>query len=122
MVMQAKHVYTPEEYLALERAADYKSEYLNGEIYAMSGGTLAHAEIPMSISGELRTQLKGKPCHVYSSAAKVKTPLSGLFAYPDISVACGDPQYHDSHRDVLTNPIVIVEVLSDSTDRMAAGW
>jgi Uma2 family endonuclease len=121
MVMQARKLYTPEEYLTLERAAVYKSEYLNGEIYAMSGGTPNHSEIAVSVGSELRTQLKRTPCHVFSSDLKIKTTSSSLFSYPDVSVICGQPQFHDAHQDVVTNPVVIVEVLSDSTEAYDRG-
>jgi len=121
MVMQAKRRYTPEKYLELERAAEYKSEYLNGEIYGRSGGTLRHSAIAVNVSSEIRTQLKGKPCQVFSRDGKVRSTPSGLLAYPDVSVACGELLFHDSHRDVLTNSVVIVEVLSDSTEAYDRG-
>jgi Uma2 family endonuclease len=116
-----QHYYTPEEYLALERAADYRSEYLNGEIYAMAGGTPQHGAIAVNIGSELRAQLKAKPCQVFPSDVKIRTTPGGLFAYPDISVVCGPLNYHDAHRDVLTNPVLLVEVLSESTEAFDRG-
>ncbi|HLK59669.1 MAG TPA: Uma2 family endonuclease [Chthonomonadaceae bacterium] len=116
MAVFARQRYTPEEYLALERSADTKSEYFEGEIRAMAGGTPQHGAITVNISSELRMQLKGKPCQVFSSDVKVRTRPDGLFTYPDVSVVCGALQFHDEREDVLTNPCVIVEVLSDSTE------
>jgi len=119
-VQQNPH-YTPEEYFASEREAEFKSEYLNGEIYAMAGSSPEHSTITVNVSGELRAQLKGKPCRVFSSDMKVRTDADGLFSYPDVSVVCGEPRFHDEHRDVLVNPTLIVEVLSPSTERFDRG-
>jgi Uma2 family endonuclease len=113
--------YTPEEYLAFEREAEQKSEYLDGVIYAMSGGSPEHSSIALNIGAELRTQLRAKPCRAYTSDMKVRTDLGGMFSYPDLSVACGDPRFHDERRDVLVNPIVIFEVLSDTTEAYDRG-
>src|SRR5579872_3485343 len=120
MAVQVRY-FTPEEYLTLERAADFKSEYLHGQIYAMAGGTPQHGAIALHAGSELRAQLKGASCQVFPSDVKVRTTPSGLFAYPDVSVVCGKLQYHDERRDVLTNPILIVEVLSNSTEAYDRG-
>jgi Uma2 family endonuclease len=121
MAMHAERYYSPEEYLALERVDKYKNEYLAGRIYAMSGGTPTHAAIAMNVGGEIRTQLKGSECRVFSSDLKVRSGASTLFAYPDVTVVCGNLEYHDSKADVITNPVVIVEVLSDSTEAFDRG-
>src|SRR5258708_7041035 len=118
--LQAK-LYSPEEYLALERAAEFKSEYLNGEIYAMSGGSPEHSTVGVNVSAEIHSQLKGKPCQAFSNDMKVRTSLQGLYSYPDLSVVCEQPRFHDEERDVLLNPIVIVEVLSPSTEAYDRG-
>ncbi|HZP84547.1 MAG TPA: Uma2 family endonuclease [Chthonomonadaceae bacterium] len=118
---QRKRYYTPEEYLALERDAEFKSEYLDGQIYAMSGGSPEHNSIAVNVASELRTQLKDKPCRVFSSDMKVRTSLLGLYSYPDVTVVCGAMRFHDEHRDVLTNPTLIVEVLSPSTEAFDRG-
>ena len=115
MSLQQKSYLTPEEYLELERAADYKSEYFNGQIFAMGGASANHVLIVTNVVAELRSQLKNRPCTVYSTGLRVRVSPAGLFAYPDVVVVCGDPQFSDSHRDTLTNPILIVEVLSKST-------
>jgi Uma2 family endonuclease len=114
---------TPEEYLALEREAEERHEWLDGLIYAMAGESPDHSIINANIIAELNIQLRGKPCAVYSPNMKTRAQLlptagmKGLFAYPDAMVVCGKPVFHDEHRDVIVNPKVIVEVLSPSTSR-----
>ncbi len=106
---------TPEEYLERERKADYKSEYWNGEIVAMAGGSEQHSLITVNISGELRARLRDRPCRTYSSDLRVRTTRTRYF-YPDVSVVCGEPEFADEDMDMLTNPGVLVEVLSPSTE------
>ena len=113
--------YTPEEYLEFERKAETRHEYLDGLVFEMAGERLAHSQISVNLAGELRTQLKGKPCQALSPNMKVRTAESGLFAYPDLTIVCGEPLFHDKHRDVLLNPRVIFEVLSPSTERYDRG-
>jgi Uma2 family endonuclease len=108
---------SPEEYLRLERQAEYKSEYLNGEIFAMSGASLQHNLIAGNIFGELRQQLKNRPCQSYVSDMRVKVRLNGLYTYPDVIVVCGEPHFEDDFVDTLLNPTMLVEVLSPSTER-----
>ncbi|MBC7909685.1 MAG: Uma2 family endonuclease [Pyrinomonadaceae bacterium] len=111
-----QHTYiTPEEYLSFERQAAYKSEYIDGVIYAMSGASLTHNTIVSNLIIELGTQLKDKPCRALPSDMKVRLPDSRKFFYPDVSVVCGEPQFHDDRSDVLLNPILVIEVLSEST-------
>lgn len=112
---------SPEEYLTLERQADYKSEYFNGVMYAMSGASLNHNKIVANIIAELVPQLRGRPCSALSSDIKVRMPDSRKFFYPDVSVVCGEPQFHDQRNDVLLNPILIIEVLSESTEAFDRG-
>jgi len=107
---------TPAEYLRIERAALYRSEYFAGEMFAMAGGTPPHSLIAMNIGGELREALKGKPCAAYNSDLRIRVSASGLYTYPDISVICGELQFDDDKRDTVFNPTLIVEVLSDSTE------
>ncbi len=116
-----KQYYTPEEYLAFERSSEFKSEYLNGQIYAMAGGSPEHSAITVNVTVELGLQLRTKPCQALSSDMKVRTTPTGLFAYPDLSIVCGEPQFHDQVRDVLINPTVIIEVLSPSTEAYDRG-
>ena len=113
--------YTPEQYLEIERNADYKSEYLSGEMFAMAGSTEQHALITWNISGELRSLFKGRPCKAYSPDLRVQVTGSGLYTYPDVVVLCGKPRFADSHLDTLLNPNVIVEVLSPSTEAFDRG-
>jgi Uma2 family endonuclease len=106
---------SPEEYLALERQAEYKSEYLDGVMYAMAGGTERHNLIAANIIISVGVQLRNRPCRVYPSDLKVRIPNSKRFFYPDVSVVCGDTKFADDERDIILNPVLIVEVLSDST-------
>jgi Uma2 family endonuclease len=108
------HRLTEAEYLEIERRAEFKSEFLDGEMFAMSGGTLSHGLIACNLSRAIGNQLEGSPCVVYGSDVRVKIQVAGLYTYPDVSVACGEDQVEDEHNDTLLNPILIVEVLSDS--------
>ena len=108
---------TPEEYLAWERKADTKHEYLRGEIIAMSGASYQHTIITMNISGELYIQLKGTACTVHTNDMRVRTAPETSYFYPDIVVVCGEPRFEDNVFDTLLNPVVLVEVLSPSTER-----
>lgn len=121
MSTQPKTFLTPEQYLAIERGADYKSEYLNGEMFAMSGARAAHNLISVNVSAELRQQFRTRPCRVYSSDMRVRVNRSGLNTYPDVTVVCGAPQFLDNVEDTLLNPNVIVEVLSPSTEAYDRG-
>ena len=109
-----KDFYTEDEYLRWEEDAPYKSEYVRGDIRAMSGGTDDHGTIGMSVGSALVVALRGRGCRVMSSDVKVRT-TDGVFRYPDVSVVCGPRQYHGRGRRVITNPLLVVEVLSDST-------
>ncbi len=115
-----KSFLSPAEYLRRERAGEAKHEYDAGEIWAMVGASLNHNLIAGSLFAALYGQLRGKPCNIFPSDMRLKTP-SGLYAYPDISVVCGEVQFEDSHQDTLLNPVVLVEVLSPSTERYDRG-
>lgn len=106
---------SPEEYLAIERQAEYKSEYVDGVIYAMAGGSERHNLIAANLIISIGVQIKNRPCRVYPSDLKVRVPNSKRFFYPDVSVVCGETRFADDERDVILNPIVIIEVLSEST-------
>src|ERR1044071_310231 len=121
MSMQPNIYLSPEEYLALERQADDKSEYFDGVVHAMSGASLNHNKIVANVITELVQQLRGRPCSALPSDSKVRMPDSRKFFYPDVSVVCGEPQFHDERTDVLLNPILIIEVLSDSTEGFDRG-
>lgn len=106
---------TVEEYLAFERAAEYKHEYLSGEIVAMAGATREHILITGNIAQRLRNQLAGSPCETYSNDMRVRaTPTT--YVYPDVVVVCDEPRFEDSTLDILLNPTVVIEVLSKSTE------
>lgn len=107
---------TPEEYLALERKAEFKSEYVDGEIVAMTGASRKHNLVVFNITGELRQQLRGRPCEAYANDMRVRVPSSRLYTYPDLVVVCGEPQFEDKEFDTLLNPTLIIEVLSESTE------
>ncbi len=111
-----KSYVTPEEYLAIERAAEHKNEYVNGEIFAITGASRKHNLIVGNIHGELREQLKGRPCEAYPGEMRVKAPASRSYVYPDVVVVCGEPEFEDSYMDTLLNPTLVVEVLSKSTE------
>jgi Uma2 family endonuclease len=106
---------TPEEYLALERKAEFKSEYLDGVVYALAGASTRHNLIVANIITAIGVQLKGRPCKVYPSDLKVRVPSSKRFFYPDVSVVCGDDEFADDEKDVILNPTLIVEVTSETT-------
>ena len=107
---------TPEQYLEIERKAEFKSEYYQGEMFAMSGARFAHIQIVTNTSGELRQQLRGRPCQPLSSDMRVRVTPVGLYTYPDVVVVCGEPQFLDDTFDTLLTPTVIIEVLSESTE------
>jgi Uma2 family endonuclease len=108
---------SPVEYLRLERQSEYKSEYLNGEIFAMTGASRKHNLIGINSSSSLHQQLKGRHCEVYGGEMRVKVRSSGLYTYPDVVVVCGEPEFEDDEFDTLLNPTVLIEILSPSTER-----
>ena len=116
MTARAQRLFTPDEYLSIERNSQFKSEYVAGKIYAMAGASYAHNLITGNVVGEFYTQLKGRPCSTVPSDMRVAVSSTGLYTYPDVTVVCGEPQFLDGRRDVLLNPTVIVEVLSPSTE------
>jgi Uma2 family endonuclease len=116
MASVARKTYTPEEYLALEREAEYRSEYVNGEIYAMAGASEAHVTITSNMLAEIHQQLKGKPCRVYAIDLRVNVSPTGMYTYPDVFAVCGEREFQDERRDTVTNPTFIAEVLSPSTE------
>jgi Uma2 family endonuclease len=106
---------SPDEYLAVERGAEFKSEYIDGIMYAMAGASERHNAIVANLIISIGVQLRGRDCRVYPSDLKIRVPNSTSFLYPDVSVVCGDPISADEHKDVIINPWLIVEVLSEST-------
>ena len=116
MSTRPKHYLTPEQYLEIERKAEFKSEYYQGEMFAMAGASLAHNWIVANLVGELRQQLRSTTCGVLPSDMRVHIQATGLYTYPDAMVVCGEPKLVDKHFDTLLNPAMVVEVLSPSTE------
>lgn len=121
MATVPKPRYTVEEYLALERRTEMRHEFYAGEIFAMGGASEAHVLIVANLTRELGTQLRHRPCKVYPTDMRVRIARTGLYTYPDITVVCGEARFDDDHFDTLLNPKLIVEVLSESTERYDRG-
>jgi Uma2 family endonuclease len=112
--------YTSEEYLALEREAEFKHEYIHGEIVAMAGATREHILICGNVGRRLGNQLERSPCETYLNEMRVRTSPS-LYVYPDVIVVCDEPHFEDEELDTLLNPTVVVEVLSRTTEARDRG-
>jgi Uma2 family endonuclease len=121
MSRPAEQFITAADYLALERQAEIKSEYLNGCIYAMSGASHEHNTIVFNLARRIGNQLDGKPCRGYVNDMRVKVSPTGLYTYPDVVVVCNEPRFEDKQLDTLLNPQVIIEVLSESTEKYDRG-
>lgn len=129
MALPQQHLfYTIDEYLEMERAAtttDERHEYIDGQLFLMSGESLAHSRICINIAREVSAQLKGSRCEALSPNMKVRTQIvhtrRGWFSYPDLTVVCGAPQFHDVKKDALINPVALFEVLSPSTEQYDRG-
>jgi len=115
------HAYTYEEFLALEAAANVKHEFLDGEMYAMAGGSLDHGALALVVGSLLRAQFTGRPCRVFNSDVRVLIQATGLVTYPDLSIVCGPVERDPRSRVTLVNPVGLVEVLSDSTQAYDQG-
>ncbi len=111
----AQRYFTPEEYLALEEAAEYKSEYLDGVIILMTGGTTNHNRISLNMSIALRLALKGLDYDIFMGDVRLWLPKKRFYTYPDVMVIPGKPEYYNNRQDTVMNPQAIVEVLSKST-------
>lgn len=112
---------SPEEYLAAEREAETRNEYVDGEVCPMTGASVDHSQIAINLGHELMKQLQARPCRVLLIDLKVRLPDSRKFFYPDVTVVCGELQFHDNRRDVILNPLLIIEVLSPSTEAFDRG-
>lgn len=113
---------TEEEYLVCERAAEFKSEFYRGEMFAMSGANARHNLICVNLIAALNAAARSKGCRVFGSDMRVKVADTGLYTYPDVSIACGKLEFKDELEDVLLNPRAIFEVLSKTTERRDRGW
>jgi len=110
-----------EQYLEIERKAEYKSEYINGQMFAMAGASLVHVQINSNVVFALRRNLSGSGCSVLFNDLRLRVPATRLYTYPDILVICGKPELADEHMDIVTNPTVIIEILSPSTQSYDRG-
>lgn len=121
MASLPKSCFTPEQYLALERTAEYKSEYFAGDVFAMAGASREHILIVANLTRELGMRLRGRPGETYPNEMRVKVSPTGLYTYPDIVVVCGEPVFEDEELDTLLNPTLIIEVLSPTTEAYDRG-
>lgn len=128
-VLQNGITYTIEEYLDMERASDVRHEYIDGEIFEMAGESIAHGSICSNLVRELSTQLRDTDCRTLSKGTKIQCgwmPLpkhsrKGMFSYPDVVIVCKQPHVHSDYQDIVLNPNVIIEVLSDATENFDRG-
>ena len=121
MSAAAKPYLSPQEYLARERRAEIKSEYYDGEVFTMAGGSKEHSIITANVTGVLWPQMSNKPCDIYTSDMRVQVSEVGPYTYPDVTVVCGEAQFADAEVDTLLNPTLIVEVLSPTTEAWDRG-
>ena len=125
--VKSKPYYTLEQYLEYERQADERSEFVDGEIYAMAGESGKHGDISLNLAGIFFNELRGSKCRARTKDTKVRSGSlkehfgRGMISYPDLVVICGEPEYHDKHKDIVLNPTVIIEVLSESTAEFDRG-
>src|SRR5690242_16529859 len=113
---------TPEQYLEIDRQAERKSEYYDGEMFAMAGAGFAHNLLATNLIAGLHGQLRGGPCRVLPSDQRVRIGPAGRYGYPDATVVCGKAEFADDRRDILLNPTVVIEILSPSTASFDRGF
>ncbi|HEV7397224.1 MAG TPA: Uma2 family endonuclease [Pyrinomonadaceae bacterium] len=121
MSSQPKTLLTVAEYLAIERDAEYKSEYYKGEVFAFAGASLRHNRITANVLANIHSQLRRGPCSAFTSDLRISIPQTPHYAYADAVIVCGQPKLDDDSSDNLLNPTLIVEVLSPSTERFDRG-
>jgi Uma2 family endonuclease len=117
-------IYTVEEYLSIDRESIERYEYLDGEIFLMAGENIRHGDISVNLIREISSELKGRDCRVLAKDTKTKSggfgkigqSKKGMYSYPDLLIVCGEPEYQDEHRDIILNPKIVIEVLSESTE------
>lgn len=120
LAQKIPHFVTPQEYLRLEREAEFRHEYVNGEIFEMAGTNRRHNQISTNLIRIIATQILDRGCSVYGTDMRVRIPNEN-YTYPDVVAICGDEQFEDASEDNLLNPIVIIEVLSRSTEAYDRG-
>ena len=113
--------YSPQEYLQMEREANYKSEYFQGEIFAMAGASFNHNIVNENCSVLIGSFLRKKPCQSFSRDMKLHIPANTLYTYPDLMIVCGDKKFVDGEKDIIMNPIIIIEILSKTTEAYDRG-
>jgi len=118
---QPKSFITPEQYLEIERAAEFKSEYYQGEMFAREGAVYGHNVVVVNATSLLWEQFRKRPCGVFSNDMRVLIPATGLYTYPDVVAVCGERQFQDKKQDTLLNPTLIIEVLSPTTEAYDRG-
>ncbi len=121
MLSQAKTKVTSTEYLAAERMSDVRHEFFDGTIFAMAGASKRHNQISSNLVRIIGNQILNKPCSVYSSDMRVKSDVAKKYSYPDVVVSCDKESFEDEEEDTLLNPLLIIEVLSDSTEAYDRG-
>lgn len=121
MSAQEKPSLNPEDYLTIERQAEEKSEFVDGEIFLMAGASKEHNTITVNLVIELGGQFKQRPCQVFSNDMRVSINVEGNYVYPDVLALCDEPEFDDAHKDNLLNPALIIEVLSESTETYDRG-
>jgi Uma2 family endonuclease len=115
MQITKQRYYTPEEYLELEEAAEYKSEYIDGQIIPMAGGTINHNRISLNLSASLNFAFRQQDYEVFMGDVRLWIPQKLTYTYPDVMILAGEPEFFNNRKDVILNPQIIVEVLSKST-------
>ncbi len=103
------------EYLLFEERSEERHEFYQGEVFAMAGGSINHARVIMNASSEIRERLKGNDCEVFGSDLRIQIKANGLYTYPDLSIVSGDIKRFKDRNDTITNPVVLIEVLSPGT-------
>jgi len=121
MAATTKRKMTPQQYLAFERAAETRHEYLDGDIFDMAGTTYGHTRIKDNLAQHLANRFGTGPCEVLTTDLRVKVDATGLYTYPDLIVLCGEGEFEDDELDTRLNPTAIIEVLSDSTEKYDRG-
>lgn len=121
MAAEPKPHLSAQDYLLLERRAEWKSEYVDGQMVAMVGGSLRHSLIAGNLIRHLGSQLRHGSCQVHPSDLRVRIPSANVYTYPDVTIVCGEPRLEDEFGDTLLNPMVVVEVLSPSTEAYDRG-
>jgi Uma2 family endonuclease len=122
MAASSQAILSPDQYLKIERAAEFRHEYFQGKMYAMSGTSYRHVVIKGNFTFHLRLGLNQRPCTVANNDLRLRISVDGLYTYPDVVVICGEPKFADNQKDTLLNPVLIIEVLSPSTEAYDRGF